>query len=56
MIDELDVILTNRLSVHEQELLKVMRLEVIRVLEDLKKIVKVYNQMIEEKNLSHELW
>ena len=33
-----------------------MKEEIKRIIEDLKTMLKVYNQMVHEKNLSQELW
>ena len=33
-----------------------MKLEIQRILDDVKKVVKDYNQMIKEKNFSQDLW
>ena len=43
------------MDTHEQELLQIMKMETLRMIEDVKKIVKVYNSMIKEKNLSQDL-
>lgn len=41
---------------HEIELLEIMKLEISRMLDDVKKVVNNYNQMIKEKNFSQDLW
>lgn len=36
--------------------MKIMRLEIEKMLDDVRKVVKVFNIMIKEKNFSQDLW
>lgn len=55
-VDNLEAILNNRLEAHEKELLAVMKAEMNRMMDDIRKIVKVFNSMIKEKNFNQDLW
>lgn len=55
-VDNLEAILNNRLEAHERELLAVMKTEMSRMMDDIRKIVKVFNVMIKEKNFNQDLW
>ena len=55
-IESLSKFYGSRMGVHEEELLKIVKEETKRILEDLRKIINVYNKMIHEKNLSQDLW
>lgn len=44
------------MHVHEKELIIIMKQEINRMLEDVRKVVKVFNAMIKEKNFSQDLW
>lgn len=55
-MDSLESILNERMSVHERELISIMKSEIARMLQDVRDIVGQYNQCIRDKNLSQDLW
>lgn len=55
-MDSLESTLNQRMSVHERELISIMRSEIARMLEDVAALARHYSQCIRDKNLSQDLW